>query len=115
MHGEPSTVDAFLTTRGRERRALLRAGALSGVLAAAGRFFSSVARADPLRASASALLNTIDFLSRRAGLSRLDASALASVAVSFRVTQVVDVNKGAHAMIPKSIFAAARARALKVV
>jgi acetamidase/formamidase len=52
-----------------------------------------------------ALLNAIDFLSRRGGLSRLDAYALCSVAVSFRVTQVVDINKGVHAMIPKSIFA----------
>jgi acetamidase/formamidase len=51
-----------------------------------------------------ALLNAIDFLSRRAGLSREDAYALCSVGVSFRVTQVVDVNKGVHAMIPKSIF-----------
>ncbi len=52
-----------------------------------------------------ALLNAIDFLSKRAGLSRLDAYALCSVGVSFRVTQVVDINKGVHAMIPKSIFA----------
>jgi len=52
-----------------------------------------------------ALLNAIDFLSKRAGLTRLDAYALCSVGVSFRVTQVVDINKGVHAMIPKSIFA----------
>ncbi len=51
-----------------------------------------------------ALRNTLDFLQRRAGLSRLDAYALASLAVSFRVTQVVDVSKGVHAMIPKAIF-----------
>ncbi len=51
-----------------------------------------------------ALLNAIEFLSRRAGLSRADAYALCSVAVSFRVTQVVDIHKGVHAMIPKSIF-----------
>ena len=51
-----------------------------------------------------ALVNAIDFLARRAGLSRADAYALCSVGVSFRVTQVVDVNKGVHAMIPKSIF-----------
>ena len=52
-----------------------------------------------------ALRNTLDFLSRRAGLSRLDAYALASLAVHFRITQVVDVNQGVHAMIPKEIFA----------
>ena len=53
-----------------------------------------------------ALINAIDFLARRAALSRADAYALCSVAVSFRVTQVVDINKGVHAMIPKSIFSA---------
>ena len=51
------------------------------------------------------LRNAIDFLERRACLTRLDAYSLCSVAVSFRVTQVVDVNKGVHAMIPKSLFA----------
>jgi acetamidase/formamidase len=51
-----------------------------------------------------ALRNALDFLERKAGLTRLDAYALASIAVSFRVTQVVDANKGVHAMIPKSIF-----------
>jgi acetamidase/formamidase len=51
-----------------------------------------------------ALLNAIDFLSRRANLTRLDAYALCSLGVSFRITQVVDVNKGVHAMIPKSLF-----------
>jgi len=52
-----------------------------------------------------ALRNTIAFLSRRAGLSRTDAYGLASMAVNFRITQVVDVNQGVHAMIPKDIFA----------
>ena len=52
-----------------------------------------------------ALRNTIDFLEQRAGMTRLDAYGLASVVVSFRITQVVDINKGVHAMIPKEIFA----------
>jgi acetamidase/formamidase len=51
-----------------------------------------------------ALHNTINFLSTRAGLTRDDAYALSSIAVSFRITQVVDVNIGVHAMIPKAIF-----------
>ena len=51
-----------------------------------------------------ALRNTLDFLERKAGMSRLDAYGLASMAVSFRVTQVVDANKGVHAMIPKALF-----------
>ena len=51
-----------------------------------------------------ALRNALDFLERKAGLERLDAYALASMGLSFRVTQVVDANKGVHAMIPKSLF-----------
>ncbi len=49
--------------------------------------------------------NAIKFLATRANLSELDAYALCSIAVSFRVTQVVDIVRGVHAMIPKSLFA----------
>ena len=52
-----------------------------------------------------ALRNAIGFLEARAGLSRDDAYSLASLAIDFRVTQMVDVNHGVHAMIPKDIFA----------
>jgi acetamidase/formamidase len=48
--------------------------------------------------------NAIDFLSTRAKLTPLDAYALSSIAVSFRVTQVVDIVRGVHAMIPKNLF-----------
>jgi acetamidase/formamidase len=51
------------------------------------------------------LRNTIDFLAAKAQLTRADAYGLASLAVDFRVSQMVDVNNGIHAMIPKSIFA----------
>jgi acetamidase/formamidase len=51
------------------------------------------------------LRNTIGFLVREAKLSRDEAYSLASLAVDFRVSQMVDVNNGIHAMIPKSIFA----------
>ena len=61
------------------------------------------------------LRNTIDFLSRRARLTRHDAYALASMAVNFRVTQVVDVNQGVHAMIPKDIFARELRETIRVV
>jgi acetamidase/formamidase len=37
-------------------------------------------------------------------MSRDDAYMLASVAVDFSITQLVDGNKGVHAMIPKKIF-----------
>jgi acetamidase/formamidase len=33
-----------------------------------------------------------------------DVYALCSVAVGFRVTQVVDIVRGVHAMIPKNLF-----------
>jgi len=51
-----------------------------------------------------ALRNAINFLKTRAGLTRDDAYGLCSIAVSFRITQVVDINIGVHAMIPKNIF-----------
>ncbi len=49
--------------------------------------------------------NAIKILAARAKISELDAYALCSIAVSFRVTQVVDIVRGVHALIPKSIFA----------
>jgi len=51
-----------------------------------------------------AIRETIEFLSAEKGLSREDAYALASIAVDFEVTQVVDGVKGIHGMIPKDIF-----------
>jgi len=58
-------------------------------------------------AMASAARNAIKFLATRAKLSELDAYALCSIAVSFRVTQVVDIVRGVHAMIPKALFTGA--------
>ncbi|HKD13698.1 MAG TPA: acetamidase/formamidase family protein [Candidatus Angelobacter sp.] len=55
-------------------------------------------------AMANAARNAIKFLSSRAHITELDAYALCSIAVSFRVTQVVDIVRGVHAMIPKSLF-----------
>jgi acetamidase/formamidase len=60
---------------------------------------------DPHQALRIALRQTIAFLQRRAQLSRDDAYSLASLAVDFRVTQIVNVCAGVHAMIPKAIFA----------
>lgn len=56
-------------------------------------------------AMTSAARNAIGFLAAHADLTKLDAYALCSIAVSFRVTQVVDIVRGVHAMIPKSLFA----------
>jgi len=46
----------------------------------------------------------IDFLVTEKHLSREDAYMLTSVAADLSITQLVDGNKGVHAMIPKSIF-----------
>ncbi len=62
-----------------------------------------------------ALRNTIEFLVRRAGLSRLDAYSLASLAVEFRITQVVDITQGVHAMIPKHVFASPLREKISIV
>jgi acetamidase/formamidase len=59
--------------------------------------------------------NAIKFLSTRAGLTELDAYALCSIAVSFRVTQVVDIVRGVHAMIPKSLFTGELRKKIAVV
>jgi len=55
-----------------------------------------------------AVREAIEFLVEEKHLTRGDAYMLASVAVDFDITQLVDGNKGVHAMIPKSIFAANR-------
>ena len=59
--------------------------------------------------------NTIEFLHRRAGLSPLDAYSLASIGVSFRVTQFVNQTRGVHALIPKALFAAERRQTISIV
>jgi acetamidase/formamidase len=59
--------------------------------------------------------NAIDFLASRAKLSPHDAYALCSIAASFRVTQVVDIVRGVHAMIPKSLFTGELRRQIAVV
>ena len=59
--------------------------------------------------------NAIKFLASRASLTELDAYALCSIAVSFRVTQVVDIVRGVHAMIPKSLFTGELRQKMSVV
>jgi len=51
-----------------------------------------------------AALEMIDFLVTEKHLTRDDAYMLASSAADFCITQLVDGNKGVHAMIAKSIF-----------
>jgi acetamidase/formamidase len=66
-------------------------------------------------AMALAARNAINFLSTRANLTKADAYALCSIAASFRVTQVVDIVRGVHAMIPKSLFAGDLRKQITVV
>jgi acetamidase/formamidase len=51
-----------------------------------------------------ALREMIDFLVTEKRLTRDDAYQLSSVAADLNITQLVDGNKGVHAMIPKAIF-----------
>jgi acetamidase/formamidase len=59
--------------------------------------------------------NAINFLAARTSLTKLDAYALCSIAVSFRVTQVVDIVRGVHAMIPKTLFTSDLRKQIAVV
>ena len=52
-----------------------------------------------------ALRQMIDLVSARAGLDRYQAYMLCSLAADLRVTQVVNGNKGIHAMLDKRYFA----------
>ncbi len=51
-----------------------------------------------------AVREAVEFLATEKHMSREDAYMLSSVAVDFCITQLVDGNKGVHAMIPKRIF-----------
>ncbi len=51
-----------------------------------------------------AMVETVEFLKEKQGYDFLHAYALSSIAVNFRVTQVVDKTLGIHAMIPKKLF-----------
>ena len=59
---------------------------------------------DLTEATRLAVRDMIDFLSTEKRLSRDDAYMLTSVAVDIAITQLVDGNKGVHAMCPKSLF-----------
>jgi acetamidase/formamidase len=56
-------------------------------------------------AAKQALRQMIKLLGELAGLSPEDAYMLCSLGVDFRVTQLVDGNKGIHGMLPKSLIA----------
>ncbi len=58
------------------------------------------------KAMVNAVRETVDFLSKQkmVPLNRYEAYSLASMVADCRVTQVVDVRKGVHCMVPKSLF-----------
>src|SRR5882672_1457874 len=60
------------------------------------------------KAMVSAVRETVDFLAsqKMVGLDRYEAYSITSMVADCRVSQVVDVRKGVHCMIPKSIFTA---------
>jgi len=61
---------------------------------------------DLTEASKIAVKNTIDWLAAQkiVPMDRYEAYALASMAADCRITEVVDIRKGVHCMVPKSIF-----------
>ncbi len=59
---------------------------------------------DLTEATKIAVHETLDFLVNEKKMSREDAYMLASVAVDFAITQLVDGTKGVHGMIAKSLF-----------
>jgi acetamidase/formamidase len=55
-------------------------------------------------AARQALREMIDLIQRTAGLSKEDAYSLCSLGADLRITQMVDVHKGVHCMLPKSLL-----------
>jgi acetamidase/formamidase len=56
------------------------------------------------KAMTNAVAEMVDFLSTTKGLTREEAYSLTAMAADCRVSQVVDVRKGVHCMIPKSLW-----------
>ncbi len=61
------------------------------------------------------LRQMIQFLEAGLQMDPLDAYSLCSVAVTFRITQSVDGNKGVHGMLPKDLFRADLRERLAIV
>ena len=63
------------------------------------------------KALVNAVREEVDFLTTVKGIERAKAYGLASMVGDCRVSQVVDVRKGVHCMIPKDIFKGSEAKA----
>ena len=59
---------------------------------------------DLVQATKMAVRNTITFLVDQKHLSRDEAYMLASTAIDFDITQLVDGSVGVHAICPKRLF-----------
>ncbi len=55
-------------------------------------------------AAKQALRDMIALIGERANLSAEDAYTLCSLTADLRITQLVDGNKGVHAMLPKAVL-----------
>jgi acetamidase/formamidase len=62
------------------------------------------------KAFGNALGETIAFLVAQKGLTKYEAYSLAAIAADCRVSQVVDIRKGVHCMVPKSLFTGEKPR-----
>jgi acetamidase/formamidase len=60
------------------------------------------------KAMVNAVRETVDFLASQqlTPLNRYEAYSLASMVADCRVSQIVDVRKGVHCMVPKNVFVA---------
>ncbi|HKH76634.1 MAG TPA: hypothetical protein VKA51_06745 [Rubrobacteraceae bacterium] len=59
---------------------------------------------DPDVAVLDATRDVIGYLTKHHGLTHQEAYTLASIAVDFRISQMVDGLKGVHVMLPKTLF-----------
>jgi len=67
-------------------------------------FITMGADSDLDDAAKAALRDMIALITQQTGLSMEDAYTLCSIAADLRVTQLVDVHKGIHVMLPKSVL-----------
>ena len=104
-HGEVSLSAVETSLKGEIQVVLHKGGKLKWPRAETPTHYITIGLdADLDQAAKIAASEMLDFLVAAKGLSREDAYLLASAAMDLIVTQVVDVTKGVHAMIPKSIF-----------
>jgi len=59
---------------------------------------------DLTEATRIAILQGVELIHDEYGLERGEAYRLISLAADLRITQLVDIKRGVHVMIPKSIF-----------